>query len=348
MKLNQGENVTTMKKLSLALCALVTFITATSSRAADVGTVNLSLPINLTSGSSKLVGVFLARPWLAKGELNNAVTNGATSFTAFGTNFFNSYTAASEAGTAEYAPASDNHFVVEFTSGPYTGLIKQVSSFSGSTATVKGALPDLETGTRFVLRKDHTLASLFGDGASNTLQTGSSTANADTISVLDSQGVLKRYFYQNGLGWRSEANRGSTGANRANVRVSLGTGFVIAPKATKSIYLSGEYRGTRSRITIPDAGSIVAYPYPAGVSLKNSGLASYLTKASSAANADSLRFLENGRYVAYHNTGSSFVRSVNGGGIDVGTTKTLGQGDAFLIVPLVSGDVAFAPQYLTK
>jgi len=337
-----------MKNLSLALCALLTLIWSTPLRAADVGTVNLSLPIQVTSGSSKLVGVFLARPVLAKGELNTAVTNGATSFDAYGTGFFSSYTAASESGTAEYAPASDNLFVVEFTSGPYTGLIKQVSSFSGSIATVKGALPALDAGTRFVLRRDHTLASLFGDGATISLQTGTSTANADTISILDSQGVLKRYFYEGGRGWRSELNRGASGTNRANVRVSLGTGFVIAPKATKSIFLSGEYRGTRSRITIPDAGAIVANPYPAAVTLQNSGLASYLTKASSAANADSLRFLESGRYVAYHNTGTKFVRSVNGGGVDVGTTKTLSQGDAFLIVPQASTDVAFAPQYLTK
>lgn len=339
-----------MKKTNLAfasLSLLLTLISANPLHAADVGTVNLSLPVNLTSGSSKLVGVFLARPVLAKGELNSAVTSGATSFTAFGTPF-TGLTAVSEAGTDEYAPASDNHFVVEFTSGPYTGLIKQISAFSGSTATVKGALPALDSGTRFVLRKDHTLASLFGDGASISLQAGSSTANSDVISVMDSQGVLKRYFYQSGYGWRSESNRGASGTNRANVRVSLGTGFAIAPKATKTIYLGGEYRGTRSRISIPSTAAIVANPYPVAVSLNNSGLASYLTKASSAANADSIRFLENGRYVPYHHTGTVFVRSVNGGSTDVGSSKTLGQGDAFLIVPMAEKDVAFAPQYLTK
>jgi len=340
-----------MKKTNLAfasLSLLLTLISANPLHAADVGTVNLSLPINLTSGSSKMVGVFLARPVEAKGELNTAVINGATTFEAYGSNFFSGFSAASESGTAEYAPASDNLFVVEFTSGPYTGLIKQVSSFSGSIATVKGALPALDAGTRFVLRRDHTLASLFGDGASISLQTGTSTANSDVISVLDSQGVMKRYFYEGGRGWRSESNRGASGTNRANVRVSLGTGFVIAPKATKTIYLAGEYRGTRSRITIPDTAAIVANPYPVSVTLQNSGLADYLSKDASAANADSLRFLEGGRYVPYHHTGTKFVRSVNGGGVDVGTSKTLGQGDAFLIQPIVGKDVAFAPQYLTK
>jgi hypothetical protein len=128
----------------------------------------------------------------------------------------------------------------------------------------------------------------------------------------------------------------------------LGTGFIISAKSTKTIYLSGEYRGTRSRITIPETGSIVAYPYPAAVSLQNSGLASYLTKDGSAANADSLRFLEGNRYVAYYHTGTQFERSVKGSGVNVGTSKILGQGDAFLIVPQQSEDVAFAPQYLAK
>jgi hypothetical protein len=294
-----------------------------------------------------MVGVFLARPILKKGETLSATTNGATTFTAFGGDFFHPLVAASEAGASEFAPASDDHYVIEFTSGPYTGLIKQVTAFDYNSATVKGSLPALEAGTRFVLRKDHTLASLFGDGASISLQTGSSTANSDVISVFHSDASLKRYFYQSGFGWRSDTNRGSTGTPRAHVRVSLGTGFVIAPKATKSIYLSGEYRGSRSRITIPADGSIVANPYPTRVSLRDSGLAAYLTKNSSAANADSLRFLESGRYVPYYHNGTQFAR-VRGGSGDVGATKFIEAGDAFLIAPQAPIDIAFAPQYITK
>jgi hypothetical protein len=337
-----------MKIKILALAAL-TLLTITCTQAADVGTVNLSLPVALTAGNSKMVGVFLARPILKKGETLSATTNGATTFTAFGGDFFAGYVAASEAGASERAPATDDHYVIEFTSGPYTGLIKQVTAFDsyGNSATVKGSLPALEAGTRFVLRKDHTLASLFGDGASISLQTGSSTANSDVISVFDSTGAFRRYFYQSGLGWKSDANRGSTGTNRAHVRVTLGTGFVIAPKATKSIYLSGEYRGSRSRITIPDNGAIVANPYPTSVSLRDSGLAAYLTKNSSAGNADSLRFLESGRYVPYYHNGTQFAR-VRGGSGDVGATKFIQAGDAFLVVPYVTKDIAFAPQYITK
>ena len=313
-------------------------------QAADVGTANLNLPVAIARGETKLVGVFLARPVLLKGEVASDVNAGQTSFTAFGTNLFNAYTPVSEVGTAELAPASDNHYILEFTSGPSTGLIKQVTAFSGSTATVIGSLPALTAGTQFVLRKDHNLDSLFPGGAG--LKTGSSVGTADVISVLSSTGALNRFFYQTGFGWRLETNRGSAGLNRAYVRVSLGSGFAFKANTAKTLNLSGEYRGTRSQITLEGTtGTIVANPYPVAVTLADSGLAQYLTKATSSAGADSLRFLENGRYVSYHNTGSNFVKSNGSADSD---TKVLGVGEAFLIVNKVRQNIAFAPQVIRE
>jgi len=329
-----------IRNLMLVLSAL-----ALPLQAADVGTANLNLPVAIARGETKLVGVFLARPVLLKGEVASDVTAGQTSFTAFGTTpVFNGYTPVSEVGTAELAPASDDHYIVEFTSGPSTGLIKQVTAFSGSTATVIGSLPALSAGTQFVLRKDHNLDSLFPGGAG--LKTASSVATADVISVLSSTGVLNRFFYQTGFGWRLETNRGAAGLNRAYVRVSLGSGFAFKANVAKTINLSGEYRGTRSQITLEGTtGTIVANPYPVAVTLANSGLAQYLTKAASSAGADSLRFLENGRYVSYHNTGSNFVKSSGGA---VSDDKVLGVGEAFLIGNKVRQNIAFAPQVIRK
>jgi hypothetical protein len=339
-KINQGEN-TTMKirNLILVLSAL-----ALPLQAADVGTANLNLPVAIAAGQTKLVGVFLARPILLKGGVASDVTAGATSFTAVGANTFGSYSAVSEVGTAELAPASDNHYIVEFTSGPSTGLIKQVTAFNGSTATVIGSLPALTADTSFVLRLDHTLNSLFPGGAG--LKSASSVATADVISVLSSTGLLNRFFYQTGFGWRLETNRGAAGLNRAHVRVSLGSGFAFKANLAKTINLSGEYRGTRSQITLEGtSGTIVANPYPVAVTLANSGLAQYLTKFSTAAGADSLRFLESGKYVSYHNNEVNFVKSTGGA---ISDDKILGVGDAFLIVNKVRENIAFAPQVITK
>jgi len=332
-----------IRNLILVLSAL-----ALPLQAADVGTAYLNLPVTIARGETKLVGVFLARPVLFKGEVASDVTAGQTSFTAFGNNVFNGYTPVSEVGTAELAPASDNHFIVEFTSGPSTGLIKQVTAFSGSTATVIGSLPALTAGTQFVLRKDQTLDSLFPGGAG--LKTANSVGTADVISVLSSSGLLNRYFYQTGYGWRLETDRNlptnPNAKDRAHVRVSLGSGFAFKANAAKTINLSGEYRGARSQITLEGtSGTIVANPYPVAVTLAESGLAQYLTKNANAAGADSLRFLEGGRYVSYHNNGSNFVKSTGG---TVSDLKVLGVGDAFLIVNKVRQNVAFAPQVIAE
>jgi len=330
-----------IRNLILVLSAL-----ALPLQAADVGTAYLNLPVAIAKGETKLVGVFLARDVVLKGEVASDVTAGATSFTAFGVNTFISYSAVSEVGTAELAPASDDHYIVEFTSGPSTGLIKQVTAFNGSTATVIGSLPALTADTKFVLRKDHTLDSLFPGGSG--LKAGSGPSTADVISVLSSAGFLNRYFYQTGYGWRLETDRNSVqnpnAKNRAHVRVSLGSGFAFKANLAKTIYLSGEYRGARSQITLEGTtGTIVANPYPVAVTLANSGLAQYLTKGANAAGSDSLRFLEAGRYVSYHNNGVNFVKS-NGGALS--DSKILGVGDAFLIVNKVRENIAFAPQVI--
>ena len=290
-----------IRNLILVLSAL-----ALPLQAADVGTAYLNLPVEVTQGKTKLISVFLARPVILKGELFQAVNAGASAFTAYDSNVFpsTSYPVASEAGAAERAPATDNLYIVEFTSGPSTGLVKQVLSFSGSTVTVKGTLPALTADTQFVLRKDNTLNSVFGSEVTQ----GTSTANADVVSILSSLG-LTRYIYVTGFGWRSELARKGNDVDCGNARISLGTGVAFKPRLTKSINLSGEYRGSRSLMTITETGAIVGNPYPVAVSLQDSGLAGYLTKAASGADADVLRFLENGSYVNYHHNGTHFVKS---------------------------------------
>ena len=322
-----------IRNLILVLSAL-----ALPLQAADVGTAYLNLPVEVTQGRTKLISVFLARPVILKGELSAAVTAGANAFTAYGT--IPAYSVASEAGAAEKAPASDNLYIVEFTSGPNTGLVKQVLSFSGSTVTVKGTLPALTADTQFVLRKDNTLNSVFGSEVTQ----GTSTANADVVSILSSQG-LTRYIYVTGFGWRSELARRGSDVDCGNARISLGTGVAFKPRLTKTINLSGEYRGSRSLMTVPESGAIVGNPYPVAVSLQNSGLAGYLTKAVSGADADVLRFLENGSYVQYHHDGTNFIKST---GSTVSNSKVLGVGDAFLFLPQNEETIAFAPQVITK
>jgi hypothetical protein len=311
-----------------------------------------------------MLGCSLARPAVLKGEVDVAVTAGATAFTAYGTNVFNGLELA---GGNEAAPSSDNHWIIEFTSGAYTGLIKQVVSFSGSTVNVAGGLPVIDKGTRFVLRKDHTLASLFGDAESNKvvvksgLTSGRTAGSSDVVSVLNSAGQWVKYFFRQGTGWRLTTDPTST-TTREHVRVSLGTGVLLSPVLSKTIGLSGEYRGTRSRVTLVNAGTIVANPYPVATTLAQSDLASTLTKGGTPSSSDEIRILQSSKFVNYFarsGSGATSPGGVNYAGFkpsldsrsvtSVDDTITIPAGGAVLVKRAGSvHDLTFRPQYLAQ
>jgi hypothetical protein len=301
-----------------------------------------------------------------KGEVNVAVAANDTSFTAFGTNVFDGLALA---GGTEAEPSSDNHWIIEFTSGAFTGLVKQVTAFSGSTVTVAGGLPVIDKGTRFVLRKDQTLGSLFGNADSlnvvtkSGLTSGSTAGSSDVVSVLNSSGQWVKYFYRADTGWKLTTAR--SGTDRQHVRVSLGTGVLMSPILSKTIGLSGEYRGTRARVTLVNAATIVANPYPVATTLAQTDLASTLTKQATASNSDEIRVLQSSKFVNYFariaaGTSSDlsspggvkyagFKPSLNRSGTSVDETITIPAGGAVLVKR--AGDVhdlTFRPQYLAQ
>jgi hypothetical protein len=340
--------------LAIVFGGLTTF-----TQAADIGTANLQLPVAVQNGKPKVIGAVLARPVLAKAEVLATVT-GVNQFTATAastdlTAFVPVSTAiAGWTGDWNLAPASDDHYIVEFTSGPNTGLIKRVTAFGASgLVTVDGNLPTIDAGTRFVVRKDLTLASLFGDQTSATasgITAGSSAGSSDQFGIFDVNGKLVRFFLRTGAGWKESADR--LGVNRNHVRVSMGTAVLMTPVTTKTIYLNGEYRGTRSKITVSAVNSFLANPYPVAVTLADSALATYVTKGSSAGSSDEIRFMENGKFVNYFaNASSDFRLSSNRTGPSQATKEIpAGEGFAFKKVgsASVTRDIAWAPQYLAQ
>lgn len=351
---------------TLLVTTLASFVQATpntSELTGDLAAVYLNQPIAIEAGTPIMVGCSLARPAVLKGEVNTAVNSGDTFFTAFGTNVFDGLVLA---GGTEAEPASDNHWIIEFTSGAYTGLVKQVTGFTGSRVDVAGALPVIDQGTRFVLRKDHTLGSLFGNAESggvvtkSGLTSGSTSGSSDVISVINSSGQWVKYFYRNGnTGWKLTTAR--SGTDRQHVRVSLGTGVLISPIQSKTIGLSGEYRGTRARVTLVNTATILANPYPVATTLGQSDLASTLAKGSTASSSDEIRVLQSSKFVNYFarsGTGAvspgevayaGFKPSLNRTGTSVDETITIPAGGAVLVKR--AGDVhdlTFRPQYLAQ
>jgi len=351
--------------LAIVFGGLTTF-----THAADIGTANLQLPVAVVANKQKVIGAVLARPVLAKGDVLTTVT-GVNQFTT--TLMSTDLTVASFVpvstaiagwtGDWNLAPASDNHYIVEFTSGPNTGLIKRVTRFAAlatpsttsCVVTVDGNLPTIDAGTRFVVRKDHTLSSLFGDqtgSSASGITSGSSAGQSDQFGIFDSAGKLVRFFLRSGStqGWKNSADR--DGVIRNFVRVSMGTGVLMNPITTKNIYLNGEYRGTRSKITVSAVNSFLANPYPVSVTLDNSGLADYVTKSSSAGSADEFRFMENGKFISYFsNSSKEFKLSSDRGGLSQGT-KEIARGEGFAFKKVGSAaltrDIAWAPQYLAQ
>ena len=328
----------------------------------DLAAVYLNQPVAVEAGTPIMVGCSLARPAVFKGEVNVAVAANDTSFTALGTNVFEGLPIA---GGSEAEPTSDNHWIIEFTSGAYTGLVKQVTAFSGSTVTVAGGLPVVDKGTRFVLRKDHTLGSLFGNAdlanvvTKSGLTSGSTSGSSDVVSIINSSGQWVKYFYRAGTGWKLTTAR--SGTDRQHVRVSLGTGVLISPIQSKTIGLSGEYRGTRARVTLVNAATILANPYPVSTTLAQTDLASTLAKGATASSSDEIRVLQSSKFVNYFarsGTGAKspgevvyagFKPSLNRSGASVDETITIPAGGAVLVKR--AGDVhdlTFRPQYLAQ
>jgi hypothetical protein len=348
--------------LVTTLASLVQAAPNTSELRGDLAAVYLNQPFAVEAGTPIMVGCSLARPAVLKGEVDVAVSAGATSFTAYGTDVFNGLVLADG---SEAEPLTDNHWIIEFTSGAYTGLVKQVTGFNGSRVNVAGGLPEIDKGTRFVLRKDHTLGSLFGNEdeedvvTKSGLTSGSTAGSSDVISVLNSQGQWVKYFYRAETGWKLTTSR--SGSDRQHVRVSLGTGVLMSPILSKTIGLSGEYRGTRARVTLVNAATIVANPYPVDTTLGQTDLASTLAKDASAANSDEIRLLQSSRFVNYFarsGTGATspggvayngFKPSLNRNATSVDETITIPAGGAVLVKR--AGDVhdlTFRPQYLAQ
>jgi hypothetical protein len=319
-------------------------------QAADVAKASVIFPVTVPASSggiagARYVGLNVARPVLAEGRLASAVSNNATSFTVDSANFLSGVTVTTN-------NTSDSHYSVEFTSGPYVGLIKRLSSVSGTTATVLGSLPALDNGTTILLRKDWTLGSLFGatasDVAAKGLTAGSSGGSATRIGVLNSNGVVEFFFFKNsttqgGVGWRSAATR-TDGVDRQHLRITTGSGFVVQNGNTSPLtfHLAGEARPTRSIVSLDQTFTLVANPQNTAVSLASllgapgtgTGLESGMTGASSAGSADEVTLL-NGtfstRYFFYTQGGVNKWRlSANRTGADQNSVQ-VAEGDALLI-----------------
>jgi hypothetical protein len=269
--INQGakSNMNTTKRNFIIAIAALAALAGNNSSNAGVAAPNGIASIVVGPSRTEFVGVPFARPIEFTGTINAVSTTAGN----------DTYTVALDAGQASLptfangSNSTDAWYVLEILDGPSIGFLLPLTSNTGNTEVIvqgSAAGVGVPVGTRFGIRKDWTLSSLFGAASTSNrfgygANSGSTTVNA-WVQVYDSAaGASTTYFIAESgtttksYNWRSTA---STTA-RNHVRVSLGRGAVVLNRKAVdlTIPIAGEYRESRTRLSVP-AGKITYVSNP--------------------------------------------------------------------------------------
>ena len=259
---------TTKRNFIIAIAALAALVGNNSSNA-GVAAPNGIASIVVGPSRTEFVGVPFARPIEFTGTINAVSTTAGN----------DSYTVALDAGQgslptfASGSNSTDAWYVLEILDGPSIGFLLPLTSNTGNTqVTVEGSAAGVgvPAGTRFGIRKDWTLATLFGAASTSNLfgygiNSSSATVKA-WVQIYDSvAGASATYFIAEtgssvkAYNWRSTAST----TPRNHVRVSLGRGAIILNRRAVdfTMPIAGEYRESRTRLSVP-AGKITYVSNP--------------------------------------------------------------------------------------
>ncbi len=268
--------------------------------ASSLGANNGILPVTLTAGQFKTVGIPFARPVEDFGTITTTGTNIVDSAAGWTVNQWQDTT------------ASDNRFDVEITSGRFIGARFAISSNTATQLTVSGTVPLLDSGTTFVIRKAWTLAGLFGVNNSAGLTGSGALSSATQVRLLNSDtGAFATYFYNTDAPYWADS-----GDNDASfTRIPNDAFLVLQPAAAGNVtfQVSGEYRGTRALTSAGGASgnrfTMVPNPSPFDATLETSGMrntasvddaAQSVLGAGALASADNVRVLLGGAFSSFY------------------------------------------------
>ena len=230
-------------------------------------------------GRTEFFGMPFARPVEFSGTISAVSTSGGNA----------TFTVALDAGQSGI-PALNNAsqnvdawYVLEILDGPAIGFLLPCTGNSGDTSiTVEGDTGTISVpaGTKFAIRKEWTLSTLFG-AASTTNKFGyGNSSSATTINGwvqvynVATGTIISYYVNETGTtskryNWRSSTST----TDRNHVPLRLGRGMILVNRKSSDldIPVSGEYRVARTRLSVP-AGklSFVANPGPTDVTFEDS------------------------------------------------------------------------------
>lgn len=322
---------------SLVFAAVAAAILAgsTTSRA-GVGEAAAIVPVTIPAKSGgiagvKFIGIPVARPSIYEGlvtaqvaanSTTNTGTNPAFTTVVTDTNFNASVISAiwgtnvvvetAGLGSNTNVPSTDNNYVLEITSGPMVGLTKPVTAVASNGVTVSGGFSlNLDQNTKYVIRKDWTLGTLFGSTAAEVSAAG---VTGGLSSIADNLGLIKNdilsLYYWTGSAWRPTRNFVS-GTAYQHVRVPLSGGVYVKRNGSSAatLYLAGIYRPTRLQALLEGAdNSVFAVTTPnfKDVTLAETGLHRYVRTSTLNSGCDEVRVVDSTGVVrSYVNSAAS-------------------------------------------
>jgi len=333
--------------LSGAALLSVSSLAAQTATTAPVGYVTVT--VNGSPDGSAIaytpLSLSLEKAILAAGALSE------TPSSAVVTNSNASYTPGAFAGTD--ASGNATHYL-QFTT---SGLIADIIANDATTITTGGDLTGLATsGDQYVVKEHSTLADIFGAANEAGLKSGGDSSSSDTVFVMSSDGVgtYATYYYQTdslgflgGTGWRLSGNAND---DTSNVVVGPDDGIIVARSDSGDLnfVVSGSVNVVDHQRGLPAGFSLVAYPYPADVTLDDSGIYTpsngYVSGGDSSSSDLVYVLASSGAFTTYYRQtdslgflGGDGWRVAGDSNTEVGATTTIPAGSSVIIQHTGSG-----------
>lgn len=280
-------------KSTLAILALAGILAQTQTLHAGIATPSAVFTITLAAGNN-----FIATPFARSEEGVGTVTaQSGSTLTLSPISGPLSYTANA------YGTTAAEPYVLEILDGAWIGYSAVILSNTANTITLPAGAPSDLAGSRYVIRQDWTVESLFGAATSSSLtatdmDAGDDLSSADQIRLMDDNGTLGpvyfRAFRGSAYGWFNE-----NGESVSKARLPFGKGVFVQSIGSKSLTLSGIVRASRTRMDIVGGKKInlLANPVPFAVKLSASGMD--ITPGTTVGNADNLRIWNGTSWTSY-------------------------------------------------
>jgi hypothetical protein len=232
--------------------------------------------------------------------------------------------------------------LIEITSGEAQGrmlLISTTTANTSDTVTLASAevprVGDLtnlnikvgaQDGDTYRIRPVHTLSSFFGTPESRLVQGGTSPSNADTIIIVVN-GVSSTYFFNTTLGRWTQVLVGSPDASLVPIPPFAGVQYARLGDTALEFIVTGKVPSGQREVSIKNSGvTILSSFWPVGQTLAQLGLQNtpnWKTGASVGA-ADTVVLTTGGSTATYYHNGTSWIRSLVGGGNSDNVTVPVG------------------------